>query len=388
MNFKKILRIIPIAAATLWLTACSDDESAPRVNVAGTTVTAPASSPKPVGVYVLNEGAMGTNKASIDYFDYSLGKFYLNLFPAVNPQVTLGLGDTGNDIQVYRDKVYAVINGSNLVEVMSASGLRHLAAIQMASPRSIAFGGGYAYVSSYAGANYGDKKDVKGSVYKVSLKTMSVVDTAEVGCQPEGVVYSGGRLFVANSGGYLYPNYEKTVSVVNAQTMSVEKTIECGLNPGKMALAADGKLYVVSTGNYYDVSSSVSVIDTKTATMTGKIDARVSSIAVDADYLYIIGVEYKAPTYEATVSYSRYDLKAGKLAGSFISDGTDKTVTAPYAVAVNPNTREIFVADAKDYKQPGELRCYSSDGKLQWKATTGIIPGHIAFATTKLRGLE
>ena len=55
---------------------------------------------------------------------------------------------------------------------------------------------------------------------------------------------------------------------------------------------------------------------------------------------------------------------------------------------VDSETGEIFVADAGDYVNPGQLHCYSADGKRQWAATTGIIPGHMAFTTTALKGLQ
>ena len=123
--------------------------------------------------------------------------------------------------------------------------------------------------------------------------------------------------------------------------------------------------------------------------MSDSIDTRVSAIATAGDNLYIIGVEYKVPTYEATNSYSLYNTKTKELsAAGFITDGTDSRIVMPYAVAVNPDSKEIFVADAKDYKTPGVLYCYSAGGKLQWSATTGLIPGHMAFTTTQLKGLK
>ena len=117
--------------------------------------------------------------------------------------------------------------------------------------------------------------------------------------------------------------------------------------------------------------------------------AKVFNEGDPGDSLYIIGVEYKAPTYEPVNSYALYNTATRQFVGNgFITDGTGSAITLPYAVAVNPATREIFVADAKDYKTPGELRCYSQKGALKWKATTGVIPGHIAFSDKRLKGLK
>ncbi len=376
-------------AGTYQLSSCSDDDDEPKVDITGTGVTAGSSNQSTREVYLLNEGNMGKNNASLDCFDYSTGKYFLNIFAAYNPTATLGLGDTGNDLQTYNGRLYAVINGSNLVQVTDLSTGLARGTISIPSPRNIAFGGNYAYVTSYSSASAGDEKQPKGSVYKVNLSTLAIEGNAVTGYQPEGVVYSDGRLFVANSGGYMYPNYEHTISVVDAASMKVTGTIDCGLNLGDEVLDSRGNLYVISTGNYSTVSSKIYVINTRTATVSDSIATSVSAMAVAGDSLYIIGVEYKAPTYEPVNSYALYNTATRQFVGNgFITDGTGSAITLPYAVAVNPATREIFVADAKDYKTPGELRCYSQKGALKWKATTGVIPGHIAFSDKRLKGLK
>jgi DNA-binding beta-propeller fold protein YncE len=69
---------------------------------------------------------------------------------------------------------------------------------------------------------------------------------------------------------------------------------------------------------------------------------------------------------------------------NFITDGTEKDIEIPYGIAVNPETKEIFVTDAKDYVTPGKLHCYTPDGKRKWNVITGDIPAHIVFTRQKL----
>ena len=52
------------------------------------------------GFYLLNEGNMGSNTCTLDYFDYA-GKYTCNIFPTRNPEVVKELGDVGNDLQIY-----------------------------------------------------------------------------------------------------------------------------------------------------------------------------------------------------------------------------------------------------------------------------------------------
>ena len=76
----------------------------------------------------------------------------------------------------------AVINCSNLVEVMDVETARHIAEIPLPNCRYITFDGGYAYVSSYAGAVEFDPEYRRGYVAKIDTVTMqenSTRSTAE-----------------------------------------------------------------------------------------------------------------------------------------------------------------------------------------------------------------
>jgi DNA-binding beta-propeller fold protein YncE len=70
---------------------------------------------------------------------------------------------------------------------------------------------------------------------------------------------------------------------------------------------------------------------------------------------------------------------------NFITDGTERQIAVPYGIAVNPDTREILITDAKDYVTPGTLYCFSPDGKKKWDVVTGDIPAHIAFYHTNYK---
>ena len=119
-------------------------------------------------LYILNEGVMGMGNSSIDFYDFADGTYVTDAFPAANPDVTLGLGDTGNDLAVYGGKLWAVMNGSDLVEVMDASTMEHIRAIDVPVCRDIAFSGRYAYVTSWAG-NVSDDGDRTGMVYRIDI---------------------------------------------------------------------------------------------------------------------------------------------------------------------------------------------------------------------------
>ena len=132
----------------LLIFSCRDDDDEIIPSVV-TKVTPSDSVLGPVkGFFLLNEGNMGSNKASLDYFDYASGEYHKNIFPERNPNVVKELGDVGNDIQIYGSKLYAVINCSHLIEVMDVNTAKEISKITVTNCRYIVFKDGYAYVSS------------------------------------------------------------------------------------------------------------------------------------------------------------------------------------------------------------------------------------------------
>lgn len=342
------------------------------------------------GFFLLNEGNMGSNKATLDYFDYETGVYTRNIFAERNPGVALELGDVGNDLGIYGGKLYAVINCSNLVEVMDAETAKHMAEIPVPNCRYLAFHGGYAYVSSYAGAVEFDPEYRRGYVAKIDTATMQVVDTCAVGYQPEEMVVVSGRLYVANSGGYMAPDYDSTVSVIDLTSFEVTREIEVAPNLHQMKVAGDGMIYVSSRGDYYGLQSSTYIIDPSTNEVVKELPLlQNSDMAVYGDSLFVIANSWSNITLDYTTGYAVFDTREGiTVTRNFITDGTEGEITTPYCIAVNPVNGDIFLTDAKDHVTPGRIHCYGQDGVRKWSATTGDIPGHIAFTRKQLKPLE
>ena len=73
-----------------------------------------------LGMYVLNEGNMGSNKCTLDYLDLSgeTAHYLRNIYAERNPGEVKELGDVGNDAKIYGSRLWLVINCSNKVEVL------------------------------------------------------------------------------------------------------------------------------------------------------------------------------------------------------------------------------------------------------------------------------
>lgn len=339
------------------------------------------------GFFLLNEGNMGSNKASLDFYDYNTGIYTRNIYGERNPDEVKDLGDVGNDIDIYGGKLWAVINCSNYVEVMDVETVRHITKIPIPNCRYLAFKDGYAYVSAYAGPVKIDQNARIGYVAKIDTVSLTVVDSCIVGYQPEEMAIVGDKLYVANSGGYRVPNYDRTVSVIDLNTFEEMYKIDVAINLHRLKPDRYGNLYVSSRGDYYNIPSKTYIIDTRTDKVTDTLHLLPNSnMTLSGDSLYVYSTEFSYITNQWTVSYAILDTKSKSVVTrNFIKDGTDKNIKVPYGIAVNDLTGEFFVTDAKDYVSPGTLHCFSRDGIRKWSVTTGDIPAHIVFTRKKLK---
>ena len=376
-----------VITMVVLLFSCRKEEQI--VPSTSTTVTG-AESGEISGFFLLNEGNMGSNKSTLDYFDYQTGIYTKNIYAERNPGVVKELGDVGNDIQIYGNKLYAVVNCSHFVEVMDVRTARHITQISIPNCRYLVFKGRYAYVSSYAGPVQIDPNARLGYVAKVDTVTMSVVGTCTVGYQPEEMVISGNKLYVANSGGYRVPNYDRTVSVIDLDTFREVKKIDVAINLHRLELDKYGQIWVSSRGDYYDTPSKTFVIDSRTDEVIDELKLLPNSeMAVCGDSLYVYSTEWSYHTHRNTISYAIVNVRTRKVVTrNFITDGTNEQIAIPYGIAINPNTREFFVTDAKDYVTPGTLYCFNPDGTKRWSVETGDIPAHIVFTRRRLQPLE
>lgn len=362
----------------LFLVSCRTDDIIPREEtVAGLT---PPENTAIKGFYLLNEGNMGTNKCTLDFFDYTTGTYHRNIYAEINPEVVKELGDVGNDIKIYGSKMYVVVNVSNKIEVLDAKTAKRIKTIQLQNCRYLAFRGGKAYASSYAGPVSLDPNAPIGKVVEIDTLSLAIQREVTVGYQPEEMAIVGQQLYIANSGGYRFPNYDRTVSVVDLNTFKETKKIDVAINLHHIAKDDDGDLYVSSRGDYYTVPSSLFLLDSKTGTVKKNFGVAVSEMTIVNGKLYFYGNEFNYNTHSYTKSFGIIDVKTEQIISKRIIDQDYvDAIKTPYGIAVNPITEDIYMTDARNYVSTGFVYCFDKNGKFKWKTEGGNIPAHFVF---------
>lgn len=336
------------------------------------------------GFYLVNEGNMGSNKCTLDYFDYFTGLYARNFYAERNPNVIKELGDVGNDIGIYGSKLYVVVNCSHKVEVLDSRTGTRLGQVDIPNCRYVRFYRGKAYVSSYVGPVLIDPDAPKGAVYEVDTTSLKVTRKVSVGYQPEEMEIVDDYMYVANSGGYRVPNYDNTVSVIQMVDFKQVQQIPVGINLHRLKKDRYNKLWVTSRGDYQSRPSRMYVMDKRRGynqmIVTDTLPFGVSNMAIRGDSLYFYSTEWNNYTQSNTITYGIVDVRTKQLvSNNFITDGTEKEITIPYGIAVHPETGDILVTDAKNYVSSGTLYCFDRLGRKKWSVRTGDIPAHITF---------
>lgn len=381
---KKQLILLLAALITLSLLSCRKEV---ELLLSEATETDPGASGagRYAGFYLLNEGNMGSNKATLDFYDFTTGQYRRNIYAEKNSSVAKELGDVGNDLQRYGNRLYAVINASNKIEVMEAETAKRLGQIDLPNCRYITFHEGYAYATSYAGPiKINPDYTQKGFVAKIDTATLEITDRCVVGYQPDGIAVSNGRIYIANSGGYMGAgdplNYERTVSVIEISTFEEVSRIDVDFNLHLIMADGRGDLWVTSRGDHQKIPARLFFIDRQKEAVTDTIALAVNDLWMDGDSLYLLGKDETALSPQERINFSIIHTATHKVVNSrFITDGTDSRLENPYGIMVHPETKDIYITDAGDHINPGYLYRFDKRGEKQWSVQTGDIPAHFAL---------
>lgn len=386
--------------ASLLLAACGDDkvEDNPPKDPDDEGIVPSPSDPAKSDVerlIVCNEGMWQADNGCLTYFED--GKVVSNQW--FRDKNGYKLGDTPNDIIQVNDNLIAIaVNWSNIVQFISPDGKAVAATEDIPNNRRLCSDGKYVYVTSYGhecetinGTRYFDK----GFVAKIDISNFKVVATCEVGYEPEDIALYNGRLFVANTGGYAEQefdhDYETTVSIVNAATMTLEKNVDTHVPNLYGEMSQSGRyLCINSPGDYYETPPCGLVIDCEKALSSNdcfvvfNYPVTYNTTTLDGKFL-AIGSAFSYITGEYEFSYLTIDPKAmmetrGQNGLSQTLPGTLKTdfanMSQPYGIYVNPYTGYIYGTDAGSFEGAGYLYQWSPAGKLLGKHKVYINPGH------------
>ncbi len=318
------------------------------------------------GVYVVNEGNFQRGNSTLTIYLPDSNKAYQDVFAIANGR---NLGDTGNDIVVYGGKAYIVVSGSQRIEVISLATNKSVGTITFPGQRDpyklVILNDAKAFVTNISDS----------SITEFNPSTLQITtERIKVGLNPMGIVGANGKVYICNSGF----GYDSTVTVLNATTGGLIKTVTVGDSPSEIGVGPNNEVIVKCDGrsDYVkptnDTPGSILKINADNDVVFSKVTLPLATYGHPGRMtISSKGVGYfRAKNGIIKFSYT----------GSIISvGGTPISAIAAYGLAYDDATDMLYVSDARDYVQPGDVYILDTNGATVKRFLAGIIPGAIAF---------
>lgn len=326
----------------------------------------------PEGVIVVNQGLWRGDNASLTLYSPQTEKAVQNWFVRQNPGQRLG--DSGNEVLIWKDRAYVAVSESATIEVLALPEGNSLGRIRLPAgtfPQHIVI----LNDSTAWTSNLDDD-----SIIEFNPNTYTTGQRIPVGPAPEGIEVAAGRIFVANSGlGALRRNEPGagTLSVINLGEKREQKQLHVGGDLRDLHYFPEsGKLYAFLGAALPDTSGSgLAEIDPATLTVQ-----RRWSISGAWDIGFDHGAQQAYIVAEGGIF--RLDLAGATTLPELFLPRPLSTLSeeVPHGIGVSPFTGEIFVAVARGYySAPGRVDRYNRQGILLGSFETGLNPTAFGF---------
>lgn len=377
MKIQKMRKIKPIQWACLLMgcvlplfyASCDDMEDKPVTSTVEGQITETGTAE----IYILSEGLFNLNNSSLTRYSFRTHQLKTNYFSTINKR---GLGDTANDIALYGNKLYIVVNVSSTLEVVDFTTGQSIKQIPMRTengssrqPRHIAFHKDKAYVCSF-----------DGTVARIDTTSLEIEATVKAGRNPESLCVQNEKLYVSNSGGLDYTEgigVDNTVSVIDLASFTEIKKITVGPNPGCILPDSENFVYVATHGkNIVEGDYHLVKINSHTDEVERVFDEKVMNFAIQGNVGYLYNYNYQ--TEDASIKM--FNLQTGEtIREHFITDGTQ--IHTPYGIHINPYSGNVYITEAYSYTVTGDVLCFNQNGQLQFRLNRiGLNPNTVVFS--------
>lgn len=313
------------------------------------------------GYYILCEGLMGRNNSSLDFYDTEKNETTFDVFLEKN---AVGLGETANDMIEHGGKLYIAVTGSNCIMVVNKNTGEKTRQIILNTgdnpqPRQLAFYGNSLYVACF-----------DGTVCKINPDNGRIECHASTqGRNPDGIAIVNDKVYVSNSGGLDYPNYDNTISVLNSSDLGFVKKIDVGSNPGILR-AYNDRIIALVRGNYADIPCQILKINTNNDQIEDRVNVSLSSYDISGDKIIYCNTDYSS----GTNVYKTLDINNLQAAPENFIRSIPNNVSIQLPYRISCTEANVFITDAKDYSSNGECFVFDTEGNFINRFATSTNP--------------
>lgn len=335
------------------ISACDDD----------TAVPVPPLPTVESGVFIGNEGTFGFGNASLSYYDFENETLTNQVFENANNRP---LGDVLQSIRIIDDKAFLVLNNSNKIEVMDVNTLEVIANIDsLTSPRYLLpINDDKAYVSDL----FAHKINI------IDINTYTKTGEITLPAWTEQMVIWEDKIFVALKTFWDKP-LTRHLYIIDSNTDQVIDSLEVGANPSELIMDKDKKIWVMGYGRE-STNDAASLYRINPENLTVEQTFEFSNYAAAFSPARLAMNAAKDSLY-----FSMNDIFVMPITASSLP--TTPLLTADnghfYMFGIHPNNGDIFVGDAFDFQQKGQVKIYNRQGILKEAFLAGVGPNGFYF---------
>ena len=307
------------------------------------------------GVFITCEGNFTWDNASLSYYDPATRQLENEVFIRANG---MKLGDVAQSMSLHDGRAYVVVNNSGAVYEIDPATFRLKGIIEgVVSPRYLLFPND---TTLYVTDLYDPRitvVDSRTNRIRGHIQTNGHKST-------EQMVQWGDEVFVNCW------SYDDKILVIDTRTESLAGSITVGWQPNSLLLDGNGKLWTATDGRDEE-APALWRIDPATLEIEKKFelppDTPPSRLTFDArnNRIYFIARDvWRMPADAESLPAEPFLPYAG---------------TLYYGLGVDPDTAEVYVADAIDYVQHAAVYRFSPEGEALDTLRVGIIPGSFCF---------
>ncbi|MGZ3862779.1 MAG: YncE family protein [Bacteroidia bacterium] len=342
---KKLIVILLMAGV---VSSCKKDIPPKRASSTGSISTVKK-------LLICNEGNFGSGNSTISLYDPSGGSIVYDAYAPANSNQYIG--DVVQSGKLFAEKYFWVVNNSGKVVVTDKNFIKLSSITGFISPRYMEIvSNNKAYVSNLqlnsAAANY---------IQVFDLNSNTISKNIRLDGWTEEMVQSYGKVYVCNQ----RRNY---VYVINSSTDAVVDSIYVNATSACIVKDKNEKLWVSCNADAANnVPARLLRIDPVADTVEADISLQTTSNSVSRLKINSAG----NILYYMMNDIFKFPITATTPSSAFIAQGN----RAFYGLCVDPADETIYVSDAIDFNQDGNVLRYKSDGTYVNTFKAGVSPG-------------
>lgn len=304
------------------------------------------------GVFIANEGLFGGGNASLMYYKFGDNAASADMFEAKN---NYPIGDVLQSMTRVGGELFLMVNNSNRIETVQLPTVLSTWTIAgLSNPRNMTAVGNDIFVTGYGSNN----------VTRISLTSKLFTGVITLPSWSDAILNHNGELFITAPA-------TNNLFICDPNTLAIVDSVDVGKGANSLMIDQDGNLWVFAAGESWNgIGGALKKIDPSTRQVLNNFDLGMTigsagrltmNGALDSLY-YLNGDVFRMSINDSALPSTSFIAAASRYF---------------YSLYRHPTKPLIFVGDAIDFLQNGEMYIYDANATLQHVIPVGVGPTQI-----------